>query len=213
MHTWVIVTLIIIAILVIKICIAQLITHLANPNRKTLPELLAEAKQGAQIEELVGTWKIDDSRMPIKQLTVPAESIGIAKDNEKHYLGCNACNSTPVGSVEVSPSNMIFRDTAFARTVKRCVEGLDYVYKLVLHPNGVVRFVLHPNLSPNCTLVAIRADSKSLYGAMLNIIHRFRYGCFCLGILSKDGNTIQRYNRWADKYPDEYYTMKKVLTV
>ena len=210
MHTWVTVTLITISILVVTICIAQLVTYLANPNRKTLPELLAEAKQGAQIEELVGTWKIDDSRMPIKQLTIPAETIGIAKDNEKHYLGCNACNSIPVGSVEVSADHLVFRDTSLARTIKRCLKGLDYIYKLVLHPNGVVRFVLHPHLSTNCMLAAVRADSKSLYGTMLNIIHRFRYGCFCLGILLKDGNTIQRYNRWADKYPDEYYRMRKV---
>ena len=44
MHTWVIVTLIIIAILVIKICIAQLITHLANPNRKTFTRVTRRGK-------------------------------------------------------------------------------------------------------------------------------------------------------------------------
>lgn len=210
MHTWVIVTLATISVLTVTICIAQLVTYLANPNRKTLSELLTEAKQGAKIQELVGTWKIDDSRMPIEQLTIPAETIGIAKKHEEHYLGCNACNSLPVGSVEVSAAYLVFRDTSLARTIKRCLKGLDYIYKLVLHPNGVVRFVLHPHLSVNCILAAVRADSKNLYGTILNIIHRFRYGCFCLGILSKDGNTIQRYNRWAEKYPDEYYTMKKV---
>jgi hypothetical protein len=216
MHNWLIIFIIIIFIIIyIGIVIGkyQLLTFLNNPNRKSATQLISEAKKGAKIEELVGTWEIDDPRVPIKKITIPANTIGIAKKHEKHYLDCNACNDNPVGFVEVPSKYVVFKKGLFANMVKSCVHDLDYIYKLVLHNNGVIKFVIHPKIVVLRDLIIARSDSKSLYGLILNLIHRQKYGCFCLGILSPDGNSIQRYNRWADKYPDKYYTMRKISNI
>jgi len=201
----------IITIIIFTITGFQIFTYLNNPNRETLSELLSNAKKDSVIQDLIGTWQIKDPRWPVKQITISDDSIGVATKDEMHYLGCTACNSNPVGFVTVPVNTLIFKDdNKLTESLKNCLKGLDYIYKLVLHANGVVKFILHPGLVEKCDIICARSDSKNDYTFILNIIHRYRYGCFCLGILNPDGGSIQRYNRWSDKYPDQYYKMVKL---
>ena len=177
---------------------------------KNLTTILSHSKHNAKINDLIGTWQIKDKRMPVKQLTITTDDIRKAEEHEKHYLGCSACNLTPIGSVIVQTQHLIFRDNWLASKLKKYSKNTSYVYKLVLHPNGVVRFVINNRIPLLCKFFMIRSDSKGWFDMILNIIHSKRKGCFCLGILSPDTRTIQRYNRWNDKYPDQYYTMIKI---
>ena len=133
-------TVIIIVVIVGAICSYQLSTYLNNPNRKKLPQLLAMAKKDSKINDLVGTWKIDNPQWPIKQLTIYADSIGVASKKEKHYLGCSACNSKPIGFVTVPVHDLVFKNTLLAGVLYKFIKDLDYIYKLVLHTNGVVKW-------------------------------------------------------------------------
>ena len=213
MYTWLRVLLLLILILTLIIGLSVLWTCLNNPNNQRLKDLLRSTKKDAIISDIVGTWDIDDPRYPIKRLVMSSSTIGGVADKEAHYLGCGSCNSKPVGSVKVPTETLVFRTGFLPSALKKSVEDLSYIYKIVLHKNGIVKFVLHPDLNIMQDILAVRGDSKSNFGVILNFIHRIRYGCFCLGLLSPDGKTIKRYNRWADKYPDKYYTMRKVSTI
>jgi hypothetical protein len=171
--------------------------------------ILNSAKMNSVIEDLIGVWEIKDKRMPIKQFTIEKVHVGIATDTETHYLGCNSCNEKPIGTASVLYKNIVFKKNNHG--FDKCYTDSDMlVYKLVLHPNGVVKFVINPDLTGWCKLKMVRTDSKSWFNAGLNLIHKHKYGCFCLGILSPDGNSIQRYNRWSQRYPDIYYKIDKV---
>ena len=185
-------------------------SRISNKNNKTTKELLTEAKQDSKVQDLIGTWEIKNKDMPIRQFTINKEDIVKIKSDEHHYLGCPACNTKPAKAVKIKVKNLVYKNNPFANKLKDLLKNEKYVYKLVLHSNGVVKFIINPDLPEYTKLLVLRADSRNWFNVILNIIHRKMYGCFCLGILSKDGKSIQRYNRWMDKYPDEFYKMVKI---
>ena len=82
----------------------------------------------ASINDIVGTWDIDDPRYPIQRLVMSSETIGEVADKEAHYLGCGSCNSEPVGSVKVPTETLVFRMGFLPSALKKYVENLSYIY-------------------------------------------------------------------------------------
>jgi hypothetical protein len=68
-------------------------------------------------------------------------------------------------------------------------------YTWVLHPNGVVRFRINENLSLVQKMKLGYFDSEGILDHLRNMGHVVRNGCYCFGVLCKNGD-IRRYNRW-----------------
>ena len=71
----------------------------------------------------------------------------------------------------------------------------EHMYDIVLHENGVVRFVAQGNDLQKLLLLCL--DSESTQDAVKNGIHAKLHGCFCFGVMRADGS-VDRYNRWAE---------------
>ena len=136
------------------------------------------------------------------------ENIIEVEESEKHELGCcrygitDVYASSIVGAIQLpakEPYAMI-RDTKrpwYFRWIQ------EQGYKFILHKNGVVKFVPIGDSFMHKIMLA-RTDSQSWMEWLKNLKHGNRYGCFCLGILAKDGR-LKRYNRWNDAV-EYYYT-------
>ena len=192
---------------VCQICIDY---HERRKNvQMTLEEILHEAKQNPSISDLVGTWVIGNESTPISAFVLKQENIiGLTEEerNQQHKLGNLGCcgsinphNSAVVGAIKV-PLNCV----KFRNGKPWCFAFADeQMYKFLLHQNVIVKFVPINDALPN-KMVLARSDSKGWIDWFKNMKHSNKYGCFCLGVLTKDGK-FKRFNRWnADV--DYFYT-------
>ena len=141
-----------------------------------------DVAKNADISMLFGTYASDKGR----NFTIAAGDVVEVAQDKGHLLGCGCCDSTDASLQGVR----VYSDHAR-------LMGNTHLYTFVLHPNGVVRFRINENLPFPVQAYLAFLDSDGMIDYMKNMSHFNRYGCFCFGLLKKNGDMV-RYNRWAE---------------
>lgn len=175
-----------------------------NKNIITTRDILKITKKNPKIEDLLGTWIIDNPLHPFKMFNLKKENIlHTTKHLQKHNV-CKCSKVKIIGAIILNKSDTVLRNKIAPFYTKYIKED---GYILILHSDGVIKFF--PNSNDLLHIISLgRADSLGWIDFIYNYLHSMKYGCFCLGILTKN-NEIKRYNRWANKFPSYYYTAKK----
>ena len=165
--------------------------------------------KNGNFDDFFGTWRIDDKNYPVKEFSIKKENIIYTiNKNDKHYI-CSKSkyiyNSDIIYIVNIPLSCVKFKN--YLRPIHTYLSH-ESNYRFVLHKNGVIKFIANNDSKFNKLMLA-RTESKSLFDLINNIQHSKKYGCFCLGILTKY-KTIERYNRWNNKKIDKYWTAYKI---
>ena len=195
------------------LCIFSCAIYLSEPKlRGELAKVLQTAKQDAPLSDLYGTWVIDNPLHPFKTFTLTQDNIMDVDESEKHELGgCCRYGITDIFASSIVGALHLPIKQATVRYGNFCGSGKPWYfrwiqpqgYKFILHKNGVVKFVPIGESFLHKIMLA-RTDSDGWMDWIKNLKHGNKYGCFCLGILTKD-RKIKRYNRWNNDV-DYYYT-------
>ncbi len=191
-------------------------------NYKTTEQILAMGKTHPQMQDLYGTWAVHTPQDPghaVATVICEEKNVTDFDSSELHKLGqmglgkcvCDSdyvYQSSVVGAVHLKVEDVRWRRKYSWISSMLYLGNQKVLYKLILHKNGVIRF-LPPGNSKILFLARAYMDSKSWWDLYENLKHAHQYGCFCLGILTEKGRIV-RYNRWRNKYPDYFYTACKV---
>jgi hypothetical protein len=159
----------------------------------------------ARIEDVTGHYVVFGNRF-VDGFTLLERNVVPVDSSMRHCLGvCSKSHgiSDRPSKLDTDPIavRIYLSDISSPiRFVFRILPGYpidEHVYTIVFHQNGVVRFVVNPNLPNRYKLLWGYFDSQSLVDFIWNLKHARSYGCFCMGVLLTNGN-ILRYNRWNE---------------
>jgi len=195
------------------------------PPSKTLETILSEAKNPPDVADLCGVWEVDNEEYPVLRFECrPCNIVQISDSRDAHALGeCGACggvgsciNSDHDTSVHSREDVLAVIDVPMSCWTFRYPSNMPFYfnfmrpegYRFVLHRNGVIKFV-PAGSCPIHRFSCARADSCGWVDYFKNLLHGALNGCFCLGVLTKDGALV-RYNRWSEQYPVYFWAARRV---
>ena len=187
-------------------------SEVTSKGEKSLEEVLNEGKINPKLEDLFGTWIIDNDAHACLSNTLSQENKMEVDMDEMHKLSQGCCShgvndiydNCIVGAVQLPLNETKLRTPKRVPLYYRFIE--PSAYKFVLHKNGIIKFVPINDKIINKIALA-RLDSQGWFDTLKNIKHANKYSCFCLGILTKH-NQIKRYNRWNTDL-QYFYTANK----
>ena len=190
--------------------IYHIYSEITSKGKETLEQVLSQCKIDPSLDDLYGTWIIDNDIHACLSFTLKPENKMDVDITEMHKLSEGCCSheindiydSRIVGAVQLP-----LKETKLRKgkpLYYRCID--ETAYKFVLHKNGIIKFVPINEAIINKISLA-RLDSQGWFDTLKNIKHANKYSCFCLGILTKD-NKIKRYNRWNSDL-QYFYTANK----
>ena len=200
---------------ILIICAQEPFSKAAEIKQQEWLEESKDTHPYPQLSDLSGVWDIDNEIHPAITFTLSEESVVSTKESEKHVLydkiSCCSGGSPIIGAVQMrisDPSN-VWRDGRPPWYLRLWFVH-DNAYKWILHKNGLVKFLPTPGSPTGHAFMMARADSKSWWDWLKNIVHAHKYGCYCFAVLYKEDGLlkIRRDNRWHTKM-DHYYNMTR----
>jgi hypothetical protein len=147
---------------------------------------------------LYGVFKMTRNQYYDSDTRVEFEPI---PDTELPDVVCCHCLSTALRKGNENKQSAVVRVSSNFPNSKYIHFTVGDILYYVICQDGIVRFVVNNQLSTIQKLLLCYVESKNISDMCLNMRHKYRHGCFCLGLPAEDsdGNVIlQRYNRWNE---------------
>ena len=171
-----------------------------DPTLTWSESLLAKAQARPHPYELVdflGTWRVLDDHYRFRSFEVIASNqivdVQDLYQQDHHGNGRFPHDARVVGKIVVTTDNVDFRNGVRDDFVVPLPHEL---YVLVLHENGVVKFV---PVTPAHRELLAQLEGYNSSDVTMNLSHADEFGGFCFGIVVGEGRDrrLMRLNRWA----------------